>query len=322
MNDHQSPMSNGPDDLEDWFNELDDKSIEIITNNLVKEEELSSVENNEVKLTNESSDTEYIYIEDILNINMNDLNSNDLIQYQCSVAYFIQVLIEGTSINRIKTLKTHDKELTKDKITDVIQYLKWISNACTILASRINQEILTYTPNKNTCVPSIIRSSYNFCNKYTQCKNFYSKHEIPTCKEHHYVHSLLKYDIESVINFLKFVVEHDVDMSKEHLTDLYLSIKTVCFVSRHMAKEINYIHYITKNNSETFHRNNPMEISRKKNFIKKPRINTSKVQPNKKVNKYENKVVKNKSGGFNNVNDTTINKQPEVSNRYSILTEF
>lgn len=258
-----------PDEIDDWFNDLDDKMVEIINNNLIKDEETEkeAVNQPDINDNDEHIDTtEYIYVEDILNKATNELSSNQLIQYECSIAYFIQVLMEGSNINKIKSYKTYDAELTNDKMNDILQYLAWISNTCEILAKRINQELLVYVSEEN---PSIVRSSYNFCTGCTQCKKFYRKHEIPNCKEHHYVHSLLKYDIDSVIVFLQYVIKNNITMNKEELNNLYLSIKTICFVTRHMAKEISYIDYITKNNSEIFHRNNPIDLTKKKVVSKK-----------------------------------------------------
>ena len=249
------------DELDDWFNELDDKTIEIINKNLIKEEEPDKENLIDIKQppNDETAEmTKCICVDDILKKDPSSFTSNELIQYECSIAYFIQVLMEGSINNKIKSSKIYDNDLTFEKIQSIIEYLEWISLACETLAKKIGQELLVFEEDK----PSIVRSSYNFCIKYTQCKNFYSKYETPNCKEHHYVHSLLKYDIDSVIAFLKYVIKNNIVMSKEELNNLYLSIKTICFVTRHMAKEISYIDYITKNNSETFHRNNPIEINK------------------------------------------------------------
>jgi len=283
------------DELDSWFNDLDEETVEIINKNLIKEEDSES---DAVKIRNEKdikneddknadvknddadddehdddehddeheNNIEDKYIEDILSKNPAEMKANDVIQSECSIAYFVQVLLEGNPNNKIKTLKNYDVDLTFDKITDIISYLQWISDACENLANRIGQEILIYHFDD---IPSIVRSSYNFCTKYTQCKNFYSKHETPSCKEHHYVHSFLKYDIDSVIMFLNYVNKNNITMSNTEQNNLYLSIKTICFVTRHMAKEIKYIDFITKNNSEFFHRNNPIDMNKKKNAIRK-----------------------------------------------------
>ncbi|XWV25668.1 mg301 protein [Tupanvirus deep ocean] len=301
------------DELDSWFNELDDKTIEIINNNLINEEDSDNDNASEQKTSAVTSDddddnlentTKCISVEDILLKDPNTLTSYELIKHECSIAYFVQVLMEGSTINnKIKSLKPHDSDLTIDKMQSIVEYLNWISISSETLAKRINQELLVYKPDSKPC---IVRSSYNFCTKYTQCKNFYSKHETPNCKEHHYVHSLLKYDVDSVIVFLNHVIKNSLSMTKEELNNLYLSIKTICFVTRHMAKEISYIDYITKNNSETFHRSNPIELNKKKNITKRvwsecDRSIRNERPPREKIDYHKN----NKS--FRNVNTSYAN---------------
>ena len=270
-------------ELDSWFNELDEKTIEIINNNLMKEEEESDNDilldnkHNHVSIDKDNknelalSDDEvtditvkYINVDEIIAKCPESLSSNDLIHNVCSIAYFVQVLMEGSANNKFKSLKTFNTDLSLEKIKSIIDYLRWISTISETLAKRIGQEIMCY---KNEGIPVIIRSSYNFCTKYTQCKNFYSIRETPVCREHHYVHSLLKYDVDSVIMFLEYIVKNTITMTNEELNNLYLSIKTICFVARHMGKEISYIDHVTKNNSEKFHRNNPIEIISKKKGV-------------------------------------------------------
>ena len=264
-------------DFDNWFEGLDNKSIEIINPQSIVEDKVVELTNVIETDNSESTDeNKNICIDDILKKNPDKLNAVEIMQYECSIAYFIQVLIESSIISpeedqeNIKTKlerKFHPElarlsatNLNKEKIDTIIEYLQWISIASDNLAKRINQPILFRKPQDR---PSIVRSSYNFCMKYTQCKNFYSKNELPTCKEHHYVHSQLRYDVESIIYFLRYVDDTGIKMTKEDLNNLYLSIKTICFVTRHMAKEISYIDYITKSNSETYHRNNPVEFDNK-----------------------------------------------------------
>ena len=263
------PNTSQEDEMDSWFNDLDDKMVEIINNNLIKEEESSDNEFSGYSAETIAEPTEiqeYLYIEDIINKNSSELTSNEVIQYECSISYFVQVLMEGSNVHKIRSIKVHDTNLTFDKIKDIISYLSWISTASDVLSKKIGQELIPYYPEDR---PFIVRSSYNFCTRYTQCKNFYSKHEKPTCKEHHYVHSLLKYDVDSVIAFLNYVIDDQIILNNEEMDNLYLSIKTICFVTRHMAKEISYIDYITKNNSETFHRNNPIDLNKKRVTVRK-----------------------------------------------------
>ena len=245
-----------------WSNCVDE-NVEIINNEMVTEEISvpDNKKNGEIINNSPDSITKYICVEDIMKENLLVLTSNEILQYECSIAYFIQALFEGDTTNKLKSIKKYDNDLTFEKIQSIIEYLRWISNASAILAKKIGREII---PLKNTEPPSIIRSSYNFCSRYTQCKNFYSKQQEPICTEHHYVHSLLKNDVESVMAHLNYICQNKIVLTKENLENIHMSIKTICFVTRHMAKEISYIDYITKNNSEIFHRNNPMDANKKK----------------------------------------------------------
>lgn len=289
-----------PDELDNWFSDPDEKTIEIIKTDLIPEED-SPTENMIASNPENNMDddpvenTRHIYIEDILVKDVESLSSYELIQDECSIAYFIQVLMEGSGNSRVKSSKVHDEELTMDKLQSIVEYLQWISKTCEILAKRIGQELLVHQANRT---PSIVRSSYNFCNKNTQCKNFYSKNVSPTCKEHHYVHSILKYDVDSVIQFLNFVIQNNITITDDELKNLYLSIKTICFVTRHMAKEISHIHYITINNSEVFHRNNPIEIVKRKVAIKK-NWNDDQSEPSKFFKRnYANDNYRKSTNGF------------------------
>lgn len=261
------------DDLDNWFDD-NDADVDIINNISESSEPLEqntdiinrNNENTDSTSFNEKTTNTKIYcVEDILNENPEKYPSYELIQYEYYIASFIQTLIDGTINHKIKSSKIYDNEFNLDKLLNISEYLQWISKACAILANRIGQELIIYQAQE---YPAIVRSSYNFCTKNTQCKNFYNKDEKPNCKEHHYVHSLLKHDIDSVIHFLSHIIKNKSEMTDEYINNLFLSIKTICFVTKHMTKEINYINYVTLNNSETFHRNNPVEI-KKKNFFKK-----------------------------------------------------
>lgn len=270
--------------ISDWVYELDGNSIELLNlmnKELIPEETDSdddkgdslltrseSFESNDKNIFNETvevaEEISNITVEDIIACDQTKMLSIDIIKYECSLAYFIQVLMEGSNINRIKTTKNYDIKLSVDNMLDIISYLKWISKSSKILAERIGQELYHVKADDNL---QIVRSSYNFCNSYLQCKKFYSRTEEPTCTEHHYVHSLLKYDTDSVINFMNHMISNDLELNSENLNSLYLSIKTICYITRHMAKEISYIDHFTKKNSELFHKNNPFNNFKKKSVV-------------------------------------------------------
>lgn len=265
---------------------------------LIKEEDSDSDDNTGCFLDNDDENdsddgTQIIFVENILLKDPLTMKANEVIQDQCTIGYFTQVLFEGSPFNKTKqnrdsecghlystsnstsyspshtmsqsTPSTVDpcKELTIEKLTDIISYLSWISLSAGILADRIQQEHMHFVLDEN--YPRIVRSSYNFCVKYTQCKNYYTKKEKPTCNEHHFVHSILKYDVDSVIAFLRHIVGKNRLLSWDERESVYSSIKTVCFVTRHMAKEIGYIDYLTKKNSEDYHRSNPIDVTKRRN---------------------------------------------------------
>lgn len=245
-----------------WSNTFDE-NIDIINSSADIDE--FNIKNNDLEKIFSDPNTKCICIEDIMKENLNNLTTNEILQYECSIAYFIQALFGGVINNKLKSNKNYDNDLTFEKIESIIEYLQWISNACIFLAKKIGQEII---PFKCTDPPTIIRSSYNFCSMYTHCKNFYSKQQEPTCTEHHYVHSLLRNNIESLIEYLNYVNKNNLPFNKEKTDNINMSIKTICFVTRHMAKEISYIDDITKKNSELFHRNNPINVNKKKSTTK------------------------------------------------------
>lgn len=212
---------------------------------------------------NENIEVENIYVEDIIACKPEQLTITNIINHQHSLTFFIQSLLEGSTIDTIKTRKNHDNTLSKNKIYDIINYLKWISNASLYLAKKINQPLLQY---KSENKPNLVRSSYNFCQKYTNCHNFYCKNLEPTCRDHHFVHSILKHDVDSIIYFLSNVLKNNIQMNNEEKNNLQLSIKTLCFVTRHMSREINHIDNITNKNPELFHRNNINSQTKKKRF--------------------------------------------------------
>lgn len=270
--------------------DLEESDLIIISNNksnnsqheIIYENKESVSENSNTKIK-----TETFYIEDIIELQLDKLSSNIIIQYQCFVAYFIQLLlednvsydtssqtdltrndnyIENEKIPKLLTNKKYEStinlEESIDKLKDISNYLTWLYNTSNLLADKINQTKIINNHNHNY----ISRSSYTFCNKYTQCKNFYNLRELPTCKEHHYVHNLLSNDINSLIVFINNLIETKTLITKEIYNNIFSSVKTICYVTRHMSKEINYIHYITKNNSEIYHRNNPFDIIKINNF--------------------------------------------------------
>lgn len=178
-----------------------------------------------------------IYIEDILLLDINQLDSITLINYNTCCIYFAQkIFIDfGDKIDII--------------ISDILTYLIWMSNTSSLLARKIMQPKIYKDKNKNI----ISRSSYIFCDETVDCKKFYGKSE--SCKKHHYVHSIVKNDIDTLITFIQNKIGNNISFSDNDKIDILISLKTIYFVFSHMSREANYINNL-HNNFDNVHKNN------------------------------------------------------------------
>lgn len=301
---------NKENDIDEWFNIPDEKMLDIINIKILKENspdpqptELVIEEPNEVADDHVQNVSNFVDVDKILETEPSVNSSTfDLIYYQYSISYFTQAVLNDS--------KKPDSEniLTADKIEAITSYMLWISKSSKILATKIGQEL--YTDN----ITGLVRSSYNFCPNCSQCKNFYNKNEAPTCKFHHFVHSLMKYDVDSIIFFLR---ERKVEIRGEDFNNLCSSIKTVCYVTKRMFREIDIIRSIPRINYEDFHRNNPFDMPKKK---KQPVNNKPMNEPNGFI---ANKS-RNTKNGFKNKNEQNSSKfnsnnKNNCTNQYSIL---
>lgn len=182
-----------------------------------------------------------ICVDDIILTDPKKLTAHDLLQHQCTVAYFVQVLVD----------KKQDE--LQNHLDNIKEYLQWISKCSKNLATRIGQTLT------KPSIEGITRSSYNFCRDSVQCTRFYDLSNKPTCNYHHYVHAQLKSDVDSVIRYITQYTDKNETLDIKNIVS---SIKTICFVTRHMAKEIHYFHNVISdlvpgnNVSEAYHRNN------------------------------------------------------------------
>ena len=193
---------------DDWFNDVDESNLDIISSKII-EEKHDIISEKITTIDTQIQVTEYIYIEDILEKKLENTSVINIIQYECFLICGIQAIIDGDKFNKIKTIKKYSDDIDLEKISDILNYFKWINNASDYLAKKINQEL--FVNDFVQTEPKIIRSSYNFCPKYTQC-NFYNKNRNHICNDHHFVHSILKYDTDSIINYLEYILKDNIKM--------------------------------------------------------------------------------------------------------------
>lgn len=186
-----------------------------------------------------------IYVDDIILIDPSIHTVNDLLQYECMVSSFVKALV--------------DKKIDiQNHLKNIRDYLAWISECSKNLARRINQPIYdvehTY----------ITRSSYNFCKDFVHCERFYNEQKKPSCNYHHFVHSQLKLDVDSVVQYIDNHLKTGGVLDAKNLV---LSIKTICFVTQHMVSEMNYICSMC-DAPEMFHKHNPIKTKKQKKKAK------------------------------------------------------
>jgi hypothetical protein len=101
----------------------------------------------------------------------------------------------------------------------LIQYLEWLSIKLTM-----------DNPSKLRNIIHPHRSSYTFCPNGHKCTNYYSKKNI--CPNDHFVYMQLYTDIKSLLMYIQGpeIVDH---------SQIIRSLKTFCYVSRHMYEELN-----------------------------------------------------------------------------------
>ena len=217
---------------------------------------------------------EIVVVEDIINLDITKMKTIDILHYQSYLAYYLHsVFIGSEKKNNVISMNSAMSGTMNDLPIDyIIGILNWLSKCTTLLAERINQKLISLPEEEFTerSLPkgtqTLVRSFYNFCERGPMCIGYYSLKREPTCTNQHYVHSILKYDIDSIKNFLE---SHRQDY-QSFLNDINVSLRTILFVINHMYKEINYIDYYSNGESEKLHRHNPMELPPKiKQQIKK-----------------------------------------------------
>jgi hypothetical protein len=235
--------------LPKWEDNVDEINIKVIEKEKETENDLvikkNQCEIKEKKKYNNALIKTYA-IDTIFTSDINNAESNKIISWNYIVSKFTLKIIKDQDLK---------KQIDKKKIESIKYYLEYISKFNQILSTRISQSLLKYDFDVNN--PIIARSSYKFCSAGAQCKKFYNKHKNPTCKYHHYVHSILKYDVDSVICFLDHSLSNNIILNTEILENIFTSLKTIKYVSKHMKKEMMEIIDVTCNELIFYHRNNP-----------------------------------------------------------------
>lgn len=193
--------------------------------------------------------------------------SCELINNQCIVVYYVENILAGTNARTYvsrsveRTEKSDNKMLLSDftlkKFNFVMDALKWISMVSEILARRIGQQIFYYNPSN----PEIVRSFYEFCPNDINCVKYYwNLDEESTCNKQHFVHNLVKLDVDSIIVY--FENKKYDNINDNDFYNLKKSITTIFFSICKMNQAMKILEWYTKgaDKSEVYHRKNKYEV--------------------------------------------------------------
>jgi len=214
----------------DWFYLNDENNKEIIEIerkyilNFKITNEPNSILNDEILVKeilveNEKSNI-ITNIDDIIKIERNALkkyNALEIIQ--------MQVIIIDYVGKQFKIFKLED-------INFYIKYMSWIQLSSLYLTDLIRQPV---HKNKTNI---LMRSSYKFCNKMTDCTSQYGflfNKKCRNCINDHYVHNKIISDIDNLLNFLKNNYNKDNVLLEQ---DIRKGIETITYVLNHMQQEL------------------------------------------------------------------------------------
>jgi hypothetical protein len=260
------------------------------------EKDPKNFEQNNNESTNrcdDNDDSEYeeeeIDVNKIILISLENENSLNILKYECYIARFLRSIIK-------------DIDDLDNNINKFISMLEWMLNASNILIKKSGQYEYKYNKysqsvNPKTGKPKIIRSSYKFCEKAHDCCYFYEKNKYSGCSSQHYVHNIVKNDINSLYEYFKWFNEERKNIridtiDNDDLIEINKSMNTIFYVVTKMYNELFYVDHYSSGKSEELHKVSHLKKNDNKN-VKNVKNFTSNRQ-------YNNKKVTNMDKSINN----------------------
>lgn len=155
---------------------------------------------------------------DTMNVDYQKLSPLQIIEHQLKIVNYLLKLFK---INRLQSVDEYEP------------YLMWIMKSSEYLALSIHQSI---NRNKSN---SLMRSSYKFCNKKSDCQSHYGflfHKKTKCCMNDHYVHHKVVSDIVNLLDYLKKNTEQYNKIIVE--TELKKGLETINYVINHMYQEL------------------------------------------------------------------------------------
>jgi hypothetical protein len=238
------------------FKENDDSNI-----SLSKSSSISNSDNiDSIKKKNKIKN-----IDEILEINFNELNDIELLEYKTYVSGFlrkniknhIELLLRSNVCFEIENLSENNTfEWDKN-----IKYLNWLADTCLYFSKKLRLPIVKNCINKKKSV--IPRSSYKFCDYNYECEyNYDPKNH--GCYAQHYVYNNVYSDLKSLLTY--FNSDKINNYKNINMKEVKKCIDTISYVISHMREELkNVVYYNDIKDINKLHRERIPSKNKNKN---------------------------------------------------------
>lgn len=170
---------------------------------------------------NDKLNNNFMDVNNLIKLKYSDLCDLNIMEYQTSIINYLR-----------RQLKT--KENDKLNIDDLLLKLDWLLNTSKYLSDKIGLQTFQHKNNGDNMVS---RSSYKFCDYNFECQFNYNLKKHCGCFAQHYVHNLVRADIEA----LKMYISNNKTNINENdykIDEIRKSINTISFVIGHMYEEL------------------------------------------------------------------------------------
>ena len=243
-------MTTNWQDINDYHNkEIIDVENKYLKNfNLSTDINIYNVVNDNIIINDE--DDELNTINNILLINITTFDRSN--SSECNInniKYYNPLEIIEMQYKIINYLLKYFKKNHLDSFDVYKQYLVWICDSSEYLAILIKQPV-----NRNK-TNVLMRSSYKFCNKKSDCQSQYGflfNKPSRGCINDHYIHNKIVSDIDNLLNYIQRNLNinsgKDVSVGNDSRTtgcthvvlemELRKGLETICYVINHMYQEL------------------------------------------------------------------------------------
>jgi len=221
---------------EEIGNSLNDK---ILTGSIIKD---TFEDNTDTTDKNDNIKNSFIDIDKILGSDVNDLKDLEILEYQTSISSNLRKQIKYT----IDNFDKNNNSNSNIDFKDLIRKLEWLKLGSSYLSNKIGLRQYHHEPRKkNKLFP---RSSYKFCNYNYECDFNYNIQKYKGCFAQHYVHNIVRADLNALINCIKKVNNSkNFTIDLEFLREFKKSLNTISFVINHMYEELKNITLVSEN---------------------------------------------------------------------------